>query len=158
MSDAKDGLYERAPGVFAPDTLLPSQYFDRLRGHARRGGEWALMVAILEDAVNVYLKHAVATDPHNRRLFEEAEEWIEADERTWVFSFVNICDLLGSDPEYVRRGLRAAKVRARDAKKGASRTVTIAVGSASEGESQDESQTDAQSAASGTGMRRASGA
>jgi hypothetical protein len=111
------------PGVFQPDTLLASQYFDRVRRRAGRGGEWALMVAILEDAVSVYLKHAAATELHNIRLFEEAEEWVEAHEPTWVFSFDSICDQLGVDADYVRGGLRAAKARARRVE----RPVTIAI-------------------------------
>jgi len=100
------------PSGFEPDTLLPSQFFDRLRGRERRG-EWRLMVAILEDAVNVYLKQAAATDPHQCQLFEEAEEWIETHDRQYVFSFESICDALGLDPDYVRGGLRRAKERAR---------------------------------------------
>ncbi len=115
MSEAKDVLYERGPGVFQPDTLLASQYFDRLRRRAGHGGEWALMVAILEDAVNVYLKHAATTEPHNARLFEEAEAWIEQDDPTWIFSFRSISDLLGLDADYLRDGLRRAKTRARRA-------------------------------------------
>lgn len=129
MSEAKDALYERVPGVFEPDTLLASQYFDRLRRRAGHGGERALMVAILEDAVTVYLKQAAATDPHNRRLFEEAEAWVEAHEPTWIFSFDSICDLLGIDPDYVRGGLRAAKARARRIEP----PVAIAVGEPDDG-------------------------
>jgi hypothetical protein len=161
-SEAKDGLSERGPGVFEPDSLLPSQYFDRVRRHAGHGGEWALMVAILEDAVNVYLKHAAAREQHNRRLFDEAEEWIEAHEPTYIFSFENICDLLGTDPGYVRRGLRAAKARARDAKSGESRSVTITVGSASDAGSrrgfQREPQREPHGESDDTGIRHASGA
>jgi len=115
MSEPKDALYERVPGVFEPDTLLASQYFDRLRRRAGHGGEWALVIAILEDAVNVYLKQASATEEHNRRLFVEAEEWIEQDDPTWIFSFRSICDLLGLDADYIRDGLRAVKRRARRA-------------------------------------------
>ena len=129
MSEAKDALYERGRGVFEPDTLLASQYFDRLRRRAGHGGEWALMVAIIEDAVNVYLKHAATTEPHNQRLFEEAEQWIEERDPTWIFSFESICDLLGLDADYVRNGLRAAKARARRARtQSGGSTVTLPVG------------------------------
>jgi hypothetical protein len=113
MSETRDVLYERVPGGFEPDTLLPSQYFDRVRGRAGRGGEWALMVAIVEDAVNMYLKHAAAKAPHNARLFEDAEQWIEERDSTWIFSFESICDMLGLDADHLRRGLRAAKAGAR---------------------------------------------
>ena len=103
---------DRVQELFQPDTLLPSQYFDRLRRRASADGERRLMVAILEDAVDVYRKQAGARDRKRRQLFEDAEAWIESSERTWIFSFENICDMLGIDAEYLRKGLRAWKRKA----------------------------------------------
>ena len=40
------------------------------------------------------------------KLFREAEEWIMRDDPSWLCSFVNICHVLGLDPDYVRTGLR----------------------------------------------------
>jgi hypothetical protein len=112
MNDRQHDHDEREPGPFAPDSFLPSQYFDRLR-HGERSGEWRLLVAILEDAVNVYRKQVGARDPRGRQLFQEAEEWIEDPDRTWIFSFENICDLIGLEADWLRRGLRAWKEEAR---------------------------------------------
>ena len=39
-------------------------------------------------------------------MFEEAREWVTSVDRTWLFSFENICDTLEISAEYVRRGLR----------------------------------------------------
>jgi hypothetical protein len=61
----------------------------------------------------MYLKHAGATQGRHRRLFDEAEGWIENTDTRWPFSFENVCVLLDLEAEYVRRGLRAAKARAR---------------------------------------------
>ena len=47
-----------------------------------------------------------ATGRRGRRLFREAEEWIMRDDLTWLCSFVNICHVLGVDPDYLREGLR----------------------------------------------------
>src|SRR5437764_1451306 len=47
------------------------------------------------------------------QLFQEAETWIEDPDRTWLFSFQNICDVLDIDADYLRRGLRALKQRVR---------------------------------------------
>src|SRR3954447_13374921 len=104
---AKHEADERGPAPFEPDTLLPSQYFDRL-SNSHRSGEFRLMVAILEDAVRVYRSHAArgGTD------FEEAEDWIENPDGTYIFSFKSICDMANLDADYVRRGLRAWKARA----------------------------------------------
>ncbi len=100
---------DRVQELFQPDTLLPSQYFDRLRRRASVDGERRLMVAILEDAVDVYRKQAGARDRKRRQLFEDAEAWIESSETSWIFSYENICDMLGIDAEYLRKGLRAWK-------------------------------------------------
>jgi len=131
------------PGLFEPDTLLPGQYFDRLRQRDGQSGEWRLMVAILEDAVNVYLKQAGAQEGPNRQLFDEAEQWIEAEDATYIFSFESICDIVGLDLAYLRRGLRAAKQRARQAPDARRPSLAIAV-------DQDDGENDG-------GMRRASG-
>ena len=73
------------------------------------------MVAVLEDAVTTYLKHAGATDPQRAELFIEAEAWVESDDAVSFYSFENICAVLDLAPEYLRRGLRAWKLRARGA-------------------------------------------
>jgi hypothetical protein len=110
---AKDVTAEdRVQELFQPDTLLPSQYFDRIRRRASADGERRLMVAILEDAVDVYRKQAGARDRKRRQLFEDAEEWIESADRSWIFSFENICDVLSIDAGYLRKGLRVWKQRA----------------------------------------------
>src|SRR5206468_10589199 len=75
-------------------------------------GERRLMVAILEDAVDVYRKQAGARDRKRRQLFEDAEEWIESGDRSWIFSYENICDVLSIDAGYLRKGLRVWKQRA----------------------------------------------
>ena len=102
---------DRVQELFQPDTLLPSQYFDRIRRRASSDGERRLMVAILEDAVEVYRKQAGARDRKRRQLFEDAEAWIESPDRSWIFSYENICDVLGIDATYLRKGLRVWKLR-----------------------------------------------
>jgi len=104
---------ERAPGLFAPDTLLASQYFDRVRRRAAVDGERRLIVAVLEDAVYMYLKHVAAESEAHQALFREAEEWIEDPDTQRFLSFENVCAVLDLDAEYLRRGLRAVKERAR---------------------------------------------
>jgi hypothetical protein len=106
-------IHERAAGLFVPDTLLPAQYFDRVRRRRDLTGEQRLMCAVIEDAVDVYLKHAAATQRTHQGLFAEADQWIESEDRSWIYSFETICDYLGMDSGYLRRGLRAWKARAR---------------------------------------------
>jgi len=112
MKERHQGIEDRFAGLFQPDTLLPSQYFDRFRRRHQLDGERRLMLAVLEDAVDMYRKHVAARDGRNRQLFLDAEQWIDDDDRTWVFSFLNLCDVLDLDGEYIRRGLHALKARA----------------------------------------------
>jgi len=101
-------------GFLQPDTILPAQFFQSLRTKGRFDGERRLMIAVLEDAVNCFMKQLHATDPKARQLFLDAEEWIRANDRTWFFAFANVCDTLDLDPDYVREGLfkwRAAERR-----------------------------------------------
>jgi hypothetical protein len=114
MKDREHAIDERlGAAIFQPDTLLPSQFFDRVRRRTEHDGERRLMIAVLEDAVDVYRKQAAATDERGAQLFAEAEEWIEDPDRSWLFSFQNICDVLDIDADYLRRGLHAWKERAR---------------------------------------------
>jgi hypothetical protein len=110
---AQDDFHERSGGIFVPETVLPSQFFDRVRRRKDLTGEQRLLYAVMEDAVEMYVKHAAARLPLHQRLFDDAEAWIESDERGWVYSFEAICDHLGLDVDYVRAGLRARKARAR---------------------------------------------
>lgn len=111
---------DRYGGFLQPDAILPAQFFQALRAKGQSDGERRLMIAVLEDAVNCFMKQIHATDPKARQLFLDAEAWIAAEDRTWFFSFDNVCDTLDLDPEYVREGLfkwRAAeRRRAGDAK------------------------------------------
>src|SRR5437016_4572671 len=73
MKEREYGIEERLAGLVQPDTLLPSQYFDRVRRRGQYNGERRLMIAILEDAVDVYLKQAAAHDARGQQLFLEAD-------------------------------------------------------------------------------------
>lgn len=106
---------DRTQAIFEPDTLLPSQHADRTGRRRFTDGEHRLMVAILEDAIDVYRKQAAARDTRKRHMFEDAEAWIEDRDSTWIFSFENICTVLDLEPGYIRRGLHEWKRRARAA-------------------------------------------
>jgi hypothetical protein len=91
--------------LFEPDTLLPAQFFAAFTREGGMARERRLMLAVLQDAVECYQKYALARDPRGKQLFDDAAEWIDTDEREWSFSYVNICEVLGLNPEYIRRGL-----------------------------------------------------
>jgi hypothetical protein len=71
-------------------------------------GERALMRAILEDAIRC-LSGEIGPIRERPQLASEARAWIAASNLRWPFSFENVCDHLGFDPERVRgRVLRDA--------------------------------------------------
>lgn len=95
--------------MFQPDTLLPAQFFAHLGKKIPQEPEYRLVVAVLQDAVECFQKHFGARDHKARQLFEDAEVWIASEDRDWPFSFVNICELLGLNPDYLRSGLATWK-------------------------------------------------
>jgi len=97
--------------LLQPDTLLPSQYFAALRHKGAHEPERRLVVAVLQDAVDCFQKHVIARDRKSRQLFLDAEEWVVSDDRSWPFSFENVCDLLQINAEYLRCGLMAWRDR-----------------------------------------------
>ena len=102
----------QVPRLVEPEVLLPSQYFELLTGRSILEGEKRLMLAILEDAVSSFQKHAGAERGRRKRLLDEASEWLfESEEASWVFSFESICGALGIDAEFLRKGLLLWKER-----------------------------------------------
>jgi len=87
--------------VFEPDILIDT---NSRRGAMRSvmAAERRLMVAILADALDCFQKNLCARTSKRRRLFREAEQWIFSDDSHWVFSFCNICDVLGFDASALR--------------------------------------------------------
>jgi hypothetical protein len=107
----KETLDERLPGLFEPDTLLPIQYFEAMRKKHLLEGEKRLILSVLEDAVECFMKCIDSPASKGQRLFRDADEWISLEDKHWVFSFDNVCDMLDINPDYMRRGLRQWKER-----------------------------------------------
>ena len=92
--------------LFEPDTILPTQFYAMFKNSQSREPERRLMVAILEDAVSCLLTDLQGSNLRQRKQYEEAKAWVTTDEESeWIFSFKNICEVLGMDPSYLRRGL-----------------------------------------------------
>ena len=113
-------MEERVTSLFQPDTLLPEQYLDTFRRKLHLEPEKKLMLAILEDAVACYQKYLFTRDSKGKALFHEAEEWIEESAGASVFAFDSVCETLGLNPDYLRRGIaewkKAAAARRAQAK------------------------------------------
>ena len=86
--------------------IVPVQFVDRQFQAARLQPEKHLQLAVLADAVATHARTATETSSSAQRLFSEVDEWFACDVAAGPFSFVGICDSLGIEPGYVRRGLR----------------------------------------------------
>jgi hypothetical protein len=96
---------EKITSLFPPDTLLSAHYYGNLRRTTLIQPEMRLTLAILEDAINCFQDNLTAESGKGKMLFNEAEEWILEEDGDWIFSFRNVCELLGFNPAYVRQGL-----------------------------------------------------
>lgn len=105
-------MEERVTSLFQPDTLLPDQYLDTFRRKLHLEPEKKLMLAILEDAIACYQKYLFARDSKGKALFQEAEEWLEEVNGAGVFAFDSVCETLGLNPDYLRRGMTEWKTAA----------------------------------------------
>lgn len=84
------------------DDLLESH-----RGYAR-GPERALLAALLFDGVQAYMNYVFAESSEHRKRYSEAYRWVHHSDKSYVFSFENVCEALGIDCEYLRLGLTNA--------------------------------------------------
>ena len=78
---------------------------DRLYKKQIREGEEGLMLAVLDNAIECFQKYVLAQREREKRLFQEAEDWILEKDSDWFFSFENICETLELYPDYIRQGL-----------------------------------------------------
>ncbi len=102
--------------LLVPEFVLPSQFVGTLRRQVtRQSGEYRLLIAVLENAVQCFQKYAHAKRRDERRLFEEAERWLmggnDAEDRRLdaqglAFTFRYVCEALGIEPNYLRCGLK----------------------------------------------------
>ena len=70
-------------------------------------GERRLLLAVLEDGIRTFLKHARATHGRALNLRREAFTWLTTDDRRDVFAFENICESLGIDADRLRQRVLA---------------------------------------------------
>ena len=94
----------------APAVRLADDHDYEPRSLAERSGEHRLVLAILADAIAVYVRSPSggAVRKHEAR---GARAWLESRDCSSPFAFGWICDVLGLDSNQLRRGLRALRAR-----------------------------------------------
>jgi len=91
--------------VLAPEPALPSQFYEVWHRSRAIGPEKALVLSVIWQSILDIRKHRYAVRRHHQRLYMEAYRWVAADDPTWPYSFVNICDMLNLTSESVRAEL-----------------------------------------------------
>jgi hypothetical protein len=87
--------------------LLPVQYLPRTEARVD-GPQRRLMVAVLQTAIDDCQGTPTAralglSAKKDSRAAREAIAFFESRDRTWPYSFVNICEVIGLDAEALRR-------------------------------------------------------
>jgi hypothetical protein len=99
-------LEAEAAGVFQAESVDVHQYFHALRRREFAEPESRLMFAVLEDALRCLEKYASARSGKGKTLFDETKNWlVSTTNEDEVFSFNNVCEVLGLDPQYVRKAV-----------------------------------------------------
>lgn len=86
---------KKLTSLFQPDMLLSHQYFATFRRKCLEP-EKRLMLAVLEDAAASFQRYAFPRNRRERILFNETEDWVCDENGDYLFSFVNICEVLNS--------------------------------------------------------------
>ena len=68
-----------------------------------------LLLAVPADGMICFQKYISTRDGKGKRLFGDAEEWVLMEQNgDWLFSFDNICEILGLNPGTTVRDCCAA--------------------------------------------------
>ena len=106
----RGGDYTRAANnpvwVTAPVVLPDQFYVSPYASYAKRPEASSLMRAVLEDAFTCFEYYFRYSSKRYLRLAQEAEEWFASDDAQWPFAFVNVCQVLGLNPAYIRQGIK----------------------------------------------------
>jgi len=97
---------------FHLDPVITDQFFGHFAHPGSARAEKELMVAILEDALDCYCKYLKSRKNCEVKLFNEAREWIFAENEDSPLSFLTVCDALTLNPNYLRQKLLEHEARA----------------------------------------------
>jgi hypothetical protein len=91
--------------ILVPEAALPAQFADIWHKSRAVTPERALVLAVVWEAVLDLEKYRFAKRRRQQRLYWQAYEWVTSDDRSWPFSFVNLCEAIGLTVEPVRKQL-----------------------------------------------------
>ena len=90
---------------FESDELAVHEYRRTFERRTPLEPERRLMLAVLEDAIFCFQRYLHAEGSKQKKLHQHATTWIFDPSDSRAFSFENICETCGLDPDYLRMGL-----------------------------------------------------
>jgi hypothetical protein len=105
-SHAHPNLHHRKQDWPRRSKSLPGGFFRTLRSRTAGRPELRLAAAVLEDAVHTFQRNRGASEYHRRHLYWEVEQWFASRSLAPVFSFENVCSILGLEANEIRRHLQ----------------------------------------------------
>lgn len=94
-------------GMFHSD--IETSIYEQVEVSTLANPERALMAAVLFEGIQSYLGSQSAKSKLRKRQFREAQHWIFKDQTDYPFSFNNVCEAIGVNPNYLRCGLNAVQ-------------------------------------------------
>ena len=89
-----------------PELTLPVQFRDIWHGARATSPETILAVSVLGQAANDLQSFRFARRRGRQRLYMEAYTWVASNDRSWPYSFLNLCDALRLSAGSARAQLR----------------------------------------------------
>jgi hypothetical protein len=109
LSTDGDLPHVRIESLFQPDILISFQHMATHRRRFNLEPEKLLMLAVLEDAIVCFQDNLGASCKRKQQLYADAEQWILDADKSYLFSFENVCEALNFTPTYLRHGLMCWK-------------------------------------------------
>ena len=108
------GVESRRP-IIMIHVMLPVQYLQRA-GERLAEPQKRLMLAVLQtvvyDCQGPEPRAAAAAGYEHGRAHHEARAYVASRDRTWPYSFENLCEAIGIDASYLRRGIERTLTKA----------------------------------------------
>ena len=93
------------------EARMEPAYVEQLNRRHYDEGAKKLLLAVLQEALNNFVQLLDAKKPEHQEHFREVELWFWSDDAEWLFSFRNIAEHLGINPNYFRAGLLRLKTK-----------------------------------------------
>jgi hypothetical protein len=96
------------------EILLPAQLV-ALGQRRKTSASERLALAVVSQAVNDITLYRYARYSWSRRVYRDAWRWIFSNDRSYAFSYVNLCEALGLSPTAVRKAVNGIVKRQEEA-------------------------------------------